>query len=364
MRGAIGPAEQVRRQPWDTSGGHGIRTHEDGEGPALELFKSSPFGHSGSPPGEIKSAMTAGLESNPPDPPVAASKPVTDRSRPPGAPDEHTLPGGNVGGAVRVGDTVRRPAGPWTPAVHALLHHLAAAGLDSIPDVRGFDDQGREILGFLPGRSVDVDAEVVSDALLAAAVRWVRRFHDAVATYRPAGPVRWRNTTSALEPGEIICHHDAGAYNWIVDGDDLVGVIDWDMAGPGRPIDDLAFMAWNSLPLYREIPIDDVLRRLRLMADNYRGASPGSPGSSGSPVSSGSSGSSDPVSPRAILAHVDARMTSAADRIEAGQRAGDPGMLNLATVGEPARTRRRLAALRERIVVIEALAGVMMGRGR
>lgn len=286
--------------------------------------------------------MTAGLESNPPDPPVAASKPVTDRSRPPDATDEHTLPGGNVGGAVRVGDTVRRPAGPWTPAVHGLLRHLAVVGLDAIPDVRGLDDQGREILGYLPGRSVDVDAEVVSDALLAAAVRWLRRFHDSVTTYRPVGPVQWRNITRALEPDEIICHHDAGAYNWIVDGDDLVGVIDWDMAGPGRPIDDLAFMAWNSLPLYREIPIDDVLRRLRLMADNYRGASPSS---------------SDPphlVSPREILAHVDARMTSAADRIEAGQRAGDPGMLNLATVGEPARTRRRLAALRERIVVIEA----------
>ncbi|HEY9410584.1 MAG TPA: phosphotransferase [Jiangellaceae bacterium] len=270
---------------------------------------------------------------------------MTDRSRPSGASDEHTLPGGNVGGAVRVGDTVRRPSGPWTPAVHDLLRHLAAAGLDAIPDVRGFDDQGREILGFLPGRSVDVDAEVVSDALLAAAVRWVRRFHDAVATYRPPGPVRWRNTTRALEPGEIICHHDAGAYNWIVDGNDLVGVIDWDMAGPGRPIDDLAFMAWNSLPLYREIPIDDVLRRLRLMAEAYRGGSAGSPSSFGW---------SEPVSPRAILAHVDARMTSAADRIEAGQRAGDPGMLNLAAVGEPDRTRRRLAALRERIVVIEA----------
>lgn len=32
------------------SGGRGIRTHEDGVGPALELFKSSPFGLSGSPP--------------------------------------------------------------------------------------------------------------------------------------------------------------------------------------------------------------------------------------------------------------------------------------------------------------------------
>ena len=35
---------------------------------------------------------------------------------------EIPLGGGNVsGGVVRIGDTVRRPAGPWTPAVHALL---------------------------------------------------------------------------------------------------------------------------------------------------------------------------------------------------------------------------------------------------
>jgi hypothetical protein len=34
------------------------------------------------------------------------------------------LGGGNMSsGVVRVGDTVRRPAGPWTPAVHALLTH-------------------------------------------------------------------------------------------------------------------------------------------------------------------------------------------------------------------------------------------------
>jgi hypothetical protein len=27
-------------------------------------------------------------------------------------------------GVVCVGDTVRRPSGPWTPAVHALLTHV------------------------------------------------------------------------------------------------------------------------------------------------------------------------------------------------------------------------------------------------
>jgi hypothetical protein len=31
------------------------------------------------------------------------------------------LDGGNTGGAVRIGDTVRRTAGAWTPAVHALV---------------------------------------------------------------------------------------------------------------------------------------------------------------------------------------------------------------------------------------------------
>jgi hypothetical protein len=50
---------------------------------------------------------------------------VTDR----GQPAEEPLSGGNVSqGVVRVGDTVRRPAGPHTPAVHALLSHLHAVG--------------------------------------------------------------------------------------------------------------------------------------------------------------------------------------------------------------------------------------------
>ena len=71
--------------------------------------------------------------------------------------DGEELPGGNVGGAVRIGDTVRRPTGPWTPAVHALLAHLHAAGLRAVPRVHGVDARGREVLDYLPGEVVDVD---------------------------------------------------------------------------------------------------------------------------------------------------------------------------------------------------------------
>ena len=47
---------------------------------------------------------------------------------------EHLLGGGNVAaGVVRVGDTVRKPAGFWTPAVDALLTHLRRAGFTGAP---------------------------------------------------------------------------------------------------------------------------------------------------------------------------------------------------------------------------------------
>jgi len=66
-------------------------------------------------------------------------------------PAEVRLPGGNLGGAIRAGDTVHRAAGPWTPAVHALLGYLAPR-LPHIPRVLGFDARGREVLSYLPGQ--------------------------------------------------------------------------------------------------------------------------------------------------------------------------------------------------------------------
>lgn len=260
---------------------------------------------------------------------LPADMPFVDQLREPLL-DGEVLPGGNVGGAMRIGGTVRRPTGPWTPAVHGLLAHVAAAGLDGVPRVLGTDARGREVLTYLPGRSIAVDVEVVSDDLLAQAVRWLRRLHAAVADHRPVG-ARWRTTARELTPDEIICHCDPGAYNWVVRGDRLVGVLDWDMAGPGHPRDDLAFMAWSSLPLVRPLPLDDVVRRLRLMASEYGG-----------------------VEPVELLDAVDARMVSAAERITAGQRAGDPGMLNLLSVGEPNRMLSGLATLRERVPAIRA----------
>jgi hypothetical protein len=243
---------------------------------------------------------------------------------------EIALPGGNVGGAVRVGDTVRRATGPWTPAVHGLLNHLAAAGLNGVPRVHGFDERGREILDYLPGTAYGPE---VPDDVLAEAMRWLARYHRVVASYRPAGEIVWRTSRGSLAADQIICMHDYGYYNWIGTEGGFSGVIDWDMAGPGVPLDDIAFAAWNTAPL--AIPLDPAYQaaRVRLMAEAYGG---------------------DTLTPLQILEAAPARAQRSARVIRAGQLAGDPGMLNLATVGEPDRTERRLQDLRRRVPEIAA----------
>ena len=126
------------------------------------------------------------------------------------------------------------------------------------------DSAGRSSRFCLAGSSTSTTQHDEStDALLADAARWLRRYHLAVEGFTHPGP--WRTGPAPTE-GQIICHHDFAPYNiaWSTsaDGPRLVGVFDWDMAGAGQPIDDLSFAAWNWVPLFRpgRDPDDDARR--------------------------------------------------------------------------------------------------------
>ena len=75
---------------------------------------------------------------------------------------EERLEGGYVDGAVRVGDTVRRLAGPWTLAVQALLAYLADKGFTGAPRPLRFAAAGDEASGRLLRQGVP---EAVDQAL-------------------------------------------------------------------------------------------------------------------------------------------------------------------------------------------------------
>jgi len=242
--------------------------------------------------------------------------------------DGEVMPG-QSGGAERLGRTVRRPAGPWTPAVHEYLRYLSERGLRGVPEVLGIEAE-REVLSYVRGRGVPVDGEVVLDNVLVEAVAWLRDFHDIAEGFRPNGPRRWRSAETELEADQIICHNDPGTYNWIIESGHFVAMVDWDMAGPGQRIDDLAFLAWTALPLDRAVSDNgadaEVMRRLDLLVDAY--------------------GEFGPVT---VLHAVEDRMQTACDRIAIGQGRGDAAMVNLGRAGEPQRTLDRLEAFRERL---------------
>lgn len=161
-----------------------------------------------------------------------------------------SLSGGNMSGVVRDGDTVRRNAGSWTPTVHRLLEHLRGYGVPGVPKPRGVDQNGREILEFLPGEVPHdpMPQWVWSEDLLVAAVTWLRRFHDAT-TDLPRHGERWQLPDHP--PVEVICHNDFAPYNMVFDADHrLVGVIDFDTCSPGSRVWDLAYLAYRMVPFH------------------------------------------------------------------------------------------------------------------
>ena len=65
---------------------------------------------------------------------------------------EAGLPGGaSERGAVRVGDTVRRPPGPAAELVREVLRRLESAGFEEAPRRRGRAEQGRDVLTWIEG---------------------------------------------------------------------------------------------------------------------------------------------------------------------------------------------------------------------
>ena len=80
--------------------------------------------------------------------------------------------------------------------------------------------------------------------------RWLRDYHQAVANYHPPPHAVWRESHAPYGPEAVVAHNDAAPYNAVWKDGKLVGFIDWDMAGPRRREDDLAWTAFSWVPLH------------------------------------------------------------------------------------------------------------------
>lgn len=156
--------------------------------------------------------------------------------------------------------------------MHALLAHLHAAGFRGAPRPLGIDDQGREVLTFAPGTTVWPDRfHLVEPARrLARVARLVRDFHDAAQDFTPPPDARWQVIIPADDDGLII-HHDLAPWNLVAGDAGEWVLIDWDAAGPGSRLWDIAYALHGFVPLSADARWRraDAADRLRVFADAY-----------------------------------------------------------------------------------------------
>ena len=184
-------------------------------------------------------------------------------------------------GIVRIGDTVRRPLRPFSLTVQAYLAHLRDAGFTGAPEPLGVDEQGREVLSFVPGDVPrnPLPADTAGDEVLVALARLIRSLHGASAGWAPPPDAVWGGTPSTAGqvsgPTELVSHRDYYPGNVVFRAGLPVALIDFDLAKPTTRLYDVANALWYWAPL--RAPGDrapafaelDIPRRIALFADVY-----------------------------------------------------------------------------------------------
>jgi hypothetical protein len=167
---------------------------------------------------------------------------------------EEVLTGGNVNHIVRKENTVLRPTGYWSASVHELLTLLEERGFAGAPRFLGIDDSNREIVTFIPGEVPgndypELEPYMWSDETLVGVARLLRQFHDATEGSALVTKGKWQLRYEGDCENEVICHNDAALYNVVFQKGNPVALIDFDMAGPGPRMWDIAYSLYTSVPL-------------------------------------------------------------------------------------------------------------------
>lgn len=132
------------------------------------------------------------------------------------------------------------------------MRYLRAQGVGIVPEPRGIDSAGREVLSYIEGREQGAPfiPEILADGGAERLGQLAGRLRTALAGYPCPADARWQFAAGPPGPGQAVQHGDLGPWNllWRDDGQ-IAGVLDWEMTGPASPWYDTGHLAWFTVPL-------------------------------------------------------------------------------------------------------------------
>jgi aminoglycoside phosphotransferase (APT) family kinase protein len=129
------------------------------------------------------------------------------------------------------------------------LLHLEAKGFTGSPRLLGLDEKNREITTFIAGATGIPPAIWQQDTALIAAARLLKDYHEATVDFIPTGEAVWAYVYPDSTKHEVICHNDFAPYNFIYNAEIPIAVVDFDLAGPGPRLRDVAYAVYWLTPL-------------------------------------------------------------------------------------------------------------------
>lgn len=198
---------------------------------------------------------------------------------------EFPLLGGDVTvGIVRVGQTVRRPRGPNSDLVEALLTYLQGAGFAGAPRFLGIDSKGRQALTFVDGEVAGRPWPdwVAEDDTIASVARLVREYDDAAQGFGIPDDVTLEPSSEPqgiplllAGPETFVGHMDITPENVVFKHGKASALIDFDLARPSNRVREVCNLLMWWAPLMpvgdREVAVREVnaIARAALLVDAY-----------------------------------------------------------------------------------------------
>jgi hypothetical protein len=158
---------------------------------------------------------------------------------------------------------VKRPIEKWSNNIHLLLRHFYTNGLP-VPKTIKMDNR-YEYLEYISGELIH--PYKWNDELLYELAVLVKKIHDTAKTFECSKNMEWKKwCLREIGNPTLYSHGDIAPWNTITIGNKIVGLIDWEMAGPIDPMIELARICW----LFPQLFDDDLGKLYELPSPKKR----------------------------------------------------------------------------------------------